>query len=396
MSLANGREYLAIPGPSVVPDRVLRAMHRAAPNIYIGELVEMTHGIVRDLRRVARTSHDVAMYICNGHGTWEASLSNTMSRGDKVLVLDTGQFGRGWGATAQGLGIEVEMLPGDSRKPVDLARLTEALRADKDHRIKGVLAVHVETSSSGRCDIAGVRRALDDAGHPALLFSDNIASLAVDEFHMDDWGVDVMVSASQKGLMVPPGMGFVFFSPRATRARETADLATPYWDWRLRARPEMFYQHFGGTAPTHHLYGLREALDMILDEEGLEAVWTRHAALARTIWAAVEAWGQGSDVALNMTDLAARSHSVTTIRMGEGQGDRLRAWLEAETGVTLGKPLGAEMPEASGIFRIGHMGHVNAHMVMGVLGAMQAGMIALDIPHGAGALDAAAAVVAAG
>lgn len=394
MSLANGREYLAIPGPSVVPDRVLRAMHRAAPNIYAGELVEMTHGIVTDLRRVARTTHDVAMYIANGHGAWEAALCNTMSRGDKVLVLDTGQFGRGWGAVAASLGIETEMLSSDTRKPVDLTRLAEVLRADKGHRIKGVLAVHVETSSSGRSDIAGVRRALDDAGHPALLFSDNIASLAVDAFHMDDWGVDVMISASQKGLMVPPGMAFVYYSPRAAEAHGSADLVTPYWDWHPRARPEAFYQHFGGTAPTHHLYGLREALDMILNEEGLEAVWARHATLARAIWAAVEAWGQGSEVALNMTDRAARSHAVTTIRMGEGHGDRLRSWLETQAGVTLGKPLGVDLPEASGVFRIGHMGHVNAHMVMGVLGAMQAGMLALDVPHGSGALEAAARVMA--
>jgi len=396
MSLANGRQYLAIPGPSVMPDRVLQAMHRPAPNIYTGPLVEMTHGLVADLKQVARTAHDVAIYIANGHGAWEAALSNTMSRGDRVLVLGTGRFCIGWGELATGLGLETQVIDFGYRGEIDLARVAEALRADTGHRIKGVLAVHVDTSSSVKNDIAGLRRTLDATGHPALLFSDNIASLAADEFHMDDWGVDVMVAGSQKGLMVPPGMGFVFFSPRADAARAHADCVTPYWDWRPRAAPEAYYQHFCGTAPTHHLYGLREALDMILKEEGLEAVWHRHGVLARAIWAAVGAWGQGTEIALNISDPACRSHAVTTVRMGGNHGTRLRHWMEREAGVTLGIPLGAGAEEENGIFRIGHMGHVNAQMIMAVLGSLQAGMIALNVPHGPGGLEAAAAVLAAG
>lgn len=396
MSLSNGRPYLAIPGPSVIPDRVLQAMHRPAPNIYTGPLVDMTATIVTDLKVVARTKHDVAIYIANGHGAWEAALTNTMSRGDKVLILGTGRFCQGWGELAAGLGIETEVLDFGFRSAVDPTRVAEALRADSGHRIKAVLAVQVDTASSVRNDVPALRRALDETGHPALLFSDNIACLAVDEFHMDDWGVDVMVAASQKGLMVPPGMAFVYFNAKADAAREFANCVTPYWDWRPRANPAQYYQHFCGTAPTHHLYGLREALDMILHEEGLEAVWRRHKVLAQAIWAAFDAWGQGTDIALNIADPAARSHAVTTVRMGGVAGTRLRHWLEREAGVTLGIPLGAPEDQADGIFRIGHMGHVNAHMVMGVLGAIQAGMGKLGIAHGPGGLDAAARVIATG
>lgn len=396
MSLANGRHYLAIPGPSVMPDRVLQAMHRPAPNIYTGSLVDMTATIVTDLRKVARTEHDVAIYIANGHGVWEAALSNTMSRGDTVLILGTGRFCQGWGEIARGLGLETDVLDFGFRSGVDLDRVADALRADSRHRIKAVLAVQVDTASSVKNDIRGLRRVLDETGHPAMLFSDNIACLAVDEFHMDAWGVDVMVTGSQKGLMVPPGLGFVFFGPKAAAARTQSDCVTPYWDWRPRAAPELYYQHFCGTAPTHHLYGLREALDMILHEEGLEAVWQRHAVLARAVWAAVEAWDEGSGIALNIADPAARSHAVTTVRMPGESGTRLRAWLEQVAGVTLGIPLGAPEEDAPGIFRIGHMGHVNAHMVLGVLGAIEAGMKALDIPHSAGGLDAATGVIASG
>lgn len=396
MSLANGRHYLAIPGPSVMPDRVLQAMHRPAPNIYTGQLVDMTATIVADLKQVARTRHGVAIYIANGHGAWEAALCNTLSRGDKVLILGTGRFCQGWGELARGLGIVTEIIDFGFRAKVDLDRVAEALRADTGHQIKAVLAVQVDTASSVRNDIPGLRRVLDETGHPALLFSDNIACLAVDEFHMDDWGVDVMVAGCQKGLMVPPGMAFVYFNDKADAARETADCVTPYWDWRPRANPALYYQHFCGTAPTHHLYGLREALDMILHEEGLEAVWHRHKVLAGAVWAAFDAWGQGSEIALNIADPSARSHAVTTVRIGGDAGTRLRHWLEHEAGITLGIPLGAPEEEANSIFRIGHMGHVNAHMVLGVLGAIQAGMIALGIPHGPGGLDVAAGVIARG
>lgn len=398
MSLAHGRPYLAIPGPSVMPDEVLRAMHRAAPNIYEGELVALTDSLIPDLRRVARTEHAATFYIGNGHAAWEAALANVVAPGDRVLVPATGRFGHGWGDMATGLGCDVQVIDFGKRAPIDLGRVEDVLRADKEHRIKAVLASHVDTSSSVLNDIAGLRAALDAAGHPALLMADCIASFGCDRFEMDAWGVDVMVAASQKGLMVPPGLGFVFFGPRAAEARGRMERVSRYWDWVPRANPEYFFQYSGGTAPTHHLYGLRAALDMI-HAEGIEAVWARHDTLARAIWAACEVWGQAGPLELNIADAAHRSRAVTALRIGAPYGTDLRQWTEHQAGVTLGIGLGMAEPgdpEWHGFFRIGHMGHVNAHMVMGALGAMQAGFMALDIPHGSGALEAAAGVMARG
>jgi alanine-glyoxylate transaminase/serine-glyoxylate transaminase/serine-pyruvate transaminase len=376
-----------------MPDRVLRAMHRAAPNIYAGELPALTHSLIPDLRTVAGTRHSAAIYIGNGHAAWEAALSNVLSRGDTVLVLATGRFCIGWGEMATGLGAVVETIDHGQQSDIDLGRVEQALAADTDGRIKAVLVVHVDTSTSVRNDIAGLRGVLDRLGHPALLMADCIASLACDRFEMDAWGVDVMVAACQKGLMTPPGLGFVFFNDRASAVRDKVGLVSKYWDWRPRADPEHLYQFFDGTAPTHHLYGLREALDMIA-EEGLENVWARHETLARTIWAALDVWGQDGPLAANIADRAKRSHAVTSVGVGSPQGDALRGWCEQMTGVTLG--IGLSRDPADGYFRIGHMGHVNAHMVLGVLGAIEAGLTALGIPHGRGALDAAADVVARG
>ena len=397
MSLSQGRPYLAIPGPSVMPEEVLRAMHRSAPNIYEGELIEMTAGLIPDLAAVARTKGHVAIYIANGHGAWEAALANTVAAGERVLVPATGRFGHGWAEVAHGQGIEVEMLDFGKRAPVDPGQLEAALRADTGHKIKAVLTTHVDTSSSVLNDVAAIRAAMDAAGHPALLMADCIASLACDRFEMDDWGVDVMVAASQKGLMVPPGLGFVFFNDKAAAARAAMPNVTRYWDWTARANPEMFYQYFGGTAPTHHLYGLRASLDMI-KAEGIEAIWARHDQLARAIWAACEVWGEAGPLELNISDPALRSRAVTALRIGAPHGSALRKWVEHEAGLTLGIGLGMAEPNDPawhGFFRIGHMGHVNAHMVMGALGVIEAGFAALDIPHGAGGLSAAARVMAA-
>lgn len=399
MSLANGRPYLAIPGPSVMPEAVLRAMHRAAPNIYEGELIEMTASLLPDLKRVARTQHQVAIYISNGHGTWEAALANTVAEGERVLVLCCGRFGEGWAEVAEQRGATVERLDFGLRDPIDLDRLADRLAADPEGQIRAVLMTHVDTSTSRRSDVAAVRAVLDAAGHPALLMADCIASLGCDRFEMDAWGVDVMVAASQKGLMVPPGLGFVFFNDRAARKRAAMPRVSRYWDWAPRAEPQLFYQYFGGTAPTHHLYGLRCALDMI-HAEGMEAIWRRHEILAQGIWAACEAWGAGEGtLRLNIADRGARSHAVTAARLAPPQGTALRDWLTANAGVTLGIGLGMAPPGDPawhGFFRFGHMGHVNAHMVLGMLGSVEAGMTALGIARGPGALEAAAAAMAEG
>lgn len=397
--LSGGRPYLAIPGPSVMPDRVLAAMHRAAPNIYAGELHDIVATIFPDLRAVAGTSHHVAIYIGNGHASWEAANTNLFSRGDKALVLACGRFGIGWSESARAIGVDVEMLDFGRAAPVDPARVEAALRADPEARIKAVLMTQVDTSSSALSDVAAVRAAIDAAGHPALLAVDCIASLGCDEYRMDAWGVDVTVAASQKGLMTPPGLAFVWFSDKARAACTASDLRTPYWDWTPRAFGSEFWQLFNGTAPTHQLFGLREALDMIA-EEGLPAIWARHDRLARAVWAAFDAWGQGNpDIALNMADPAHRGRSVTAARLGAPHATRLREWTETHAGVTLGIGLGMAAPNDPayhGFLRVAHMGHVNAHMTLGVLGVMETGMRALGIAHGPGALDAAAEVLAQG
>lgn len=396
---SGGRPYLAIPGPSVIPDQVLQAMHRPSPNIYAGELLSLTDSLIPDLRAVARTRHNVAIYIANGHGAWEAALMNTLQAGDRVLVPASGRFAIGWSEMAEALGIEVELIDFGTAAGWDMARVSERLAADTAHQIKAVLGVHVDTSSSIRNDIAALRAALDALEHPALLMADCIASLGCDRFEMDDWGVDVMVSASQKGLMTPAGISFVFFNEKAAAARAALPRISRYWDWVPRANPEEFYQYFGGTAPTHHLYGLRAALDLI-HQEGMEAVWARHKTLASAIWAACSAWGEiatpEQGMRMNVADPALRSHAVTALHLPAPLASELRQWLEVNLGLTLGIGLGLappNSPEWHGHFRLGHMGHVNGHMIMGLLGGIEAGLVALNIPHGANALSAAAAVL---
>ncbi len=398
MSASSGRHYLAIPGPSVMPDEVLRAMHRPGPNIYAKEQGDLMAGLLADLKTVARTTRQAAMYIANGHGTWEAALANVLAAGDHVLVLATGRFAHGWAHMARQLGIATEVLDFGLRSAVDLQRVNEALAADKSHRYKAVLAVHVDTATSVLNDIRGLRAVIDAAGHPALLMVDCIASFGCDAFETDALGVDVMVAACQKGLMTPPGLGFVFFSERAAAVRAKMERVSSYWDWNKRSSPDEFYEYFCGTPPTHHLYGLRAALTMILDE-GIEAVWQRHLLLSRGIHAAVEAWGANGPMELNIADPQCRSSAVTAIRIGAPLGTELREWLVEHAGVTLGIGLGMAEPndpEWHGFFRIGHMGHINRQMTMGVLGSIDNGLKSLGIAHGGGALEAASVVLSEG
>ncbi len=391
MSLSQGRSYLAIPGPSVIPDAVLRAMHIASPNIYEGELHDVTHSLIPDLKAIAMTAHNVAIYVGNGHAAWEAALSNVLSPGDGVLVLATGRFCIGWGEMAEGIGADVQTIDYGPRAAIDLTQVEAALAADKTGHIKAILAVHVDTSTGVKNDIAGLRAVMDRVDHGALLMVDCIASLGCDRYEMDNWGVDVTVAACQKGLMTPTGISFVWYNDKADAQRGKS--VTSYWDWRTRTNPDMYYQYFDGTAPTHHIYGLRAALDMI-KVEGLDHVFARHETLARAVWAAFECWSEGSDIFLNIADAAERSFAVTSVGMASPDADRLQKWCETECGLTLGIGLGRDPADA--YFRIGHMGHINAHMIMGALGTIQAGLMALGITHGGGALDAAAAVIAQG
>ncbi|WP_299133173.1 aminotransferase class V-fold PLP-dependent enzyme [uncultured Amaricoccus sp.] len=393
MSLAFGRDVRAIPGPSMIPDRVLGAMHRAAPNIYEGELIDMTRTVLDDLRRVARTEGSVAIYIGNGHAGWEAALANMLSPGHKALVIATGRFGFGWADTARRMGIDVEVMDFGFRAPADPDRIEARLRADHGHEIRAVLATQTDTASSARNDVLALRAAIDAAGHPALLAIDCVASLACDRFEMDAWGVDVMVAACQKGLMTPPGMAFTFQNAKALAARVAC--ASPYWDWGPRINPAAHYQLFCGTAPTHHLYGLRVALDMILTEEGLENTWARHETFARAVAAAAGTWGARGALELNIAAPSARSAAVTTIRTGPGDGARLRRWCQEEAGLTLGMGLDVPGEDPASAFRVAHMGHLNPPVLLGTLATIEVGLAALGIAHGRGATESAAAAVVA-
>lgn len=386
MSVANGREFLSIPGPTNVPDAVLSAMHRPAIDIYSGPLVDITNSCLTDLKSIFRTTGDVYIYIANGHGAWEAAVSNTLCRGDKVLVLDSGRFARGWGDMADRLGIDIEILPGSWDAAVDPAALQARLAADESGDIKAVLVVQVDTASGVCNDIAALRRAINEADHPALFMVDTIASLATMPFEMDQWGVDVAVSGAQKGLMTPAGISFVAANDKAKKIHESADLVTAYWDWSFRDG-ELHYMKYCGTPPEHHLFALRKALDMLL-EEGLEAVFERHRLLANAARAAISVWAGGdSAISFNIAKEAERANSVTTIRMKDSHHpDELRAYCREKCGVIIGNGIG-EIEDTA--FRIAHMGHVNAPMVLGTLAAVETGLQVLNIPHGRGGVQAA-------
>jgi alanine-glyoxylate transaminase/serine-glyoxylate transaminase/serine-pyruvate transaminase len=384
MTVASGREFLAIPGPTNIPDAVLAAMHHPAIDIYSGDMLGITRTLLEDLPRIFGTAGRTYIYAANGHGGWEAAVSNVLSRGETVLVLESGLFAVGWGEMARMLGVKVEVLKGDPRRAVDPAAVSQRLAADAAREIKAVLVVQIDTASGVVNDIAAIRRAIEAAGHPALLMVDCVASLGCMPFAMDAWGVDVAMAGSQKGLMTPPGLAFVAANERAHAVHQKADLRTRYWDWTFR-QGEVHYHKYGGTPPEHLLFGLRKALDLLL-AEGLDRAVRRHALLAEAVRQAVGRWAEGQALAFNVTAPAERANSVTTVLMPGRDPRPLVTYCREHCGVVLGVGIG----ELSGkAFRIAHMGHVNAPMVIGVLGAVEMGLAALGIPHGAGGVQAA-------
>ena len=387
-----GRNFLMTPGPSNVPDRVLAAMHRPAVDLVDSDFMAVADSCFDDLARVFRTASRVFVYASNGHGAWEAALVNLVDEGDLVLVPSTGMFSSAWGQLASDLGAAVEELEGDWRSAFDPDRIEERLRADRDHRIKAVLAVHTDTATSVTSDIAAVRRALDASRHPALLMADVVASLGTVDFRMDDWGVDVAVAGSQKGLMTPPGLAFTAVSARALERCRTTGTRRGYWDWQRRMDSEEFYMKFFGTPPEHLVWGLREALDMLL-EEGLETAFARHRRLASAVHAAVGVWGEAGALELNAVNPAERAASVTTIRVAKGiDSNRLRVLARDELDISLGYGLG---PLDGKAFRIGHMGWINEPMVLGALGGVEMAMQACGVPYRKGGVTAAIDTLAA-
>jgi alanine-glyoxylate transaminase / serine-glyoxylate transaminase / serine-pyruvate transaminase len=384
MTVRGGRELLASPGPTNIPDEVLQAMHRPAVEIYAKPLIALTDGLLRDLSRIFRTAGRSYIYIANGHGAWEAALTNVLSKGDKVLVLESGKFALDWGDAAARLGIEVEVVPGDWRRTIRPEEIERRLRADKGNTIKAILAVQIDTSSSLLTDIAAIGRAIKSAQHDALFMVDAVASLGCVPFEMGAWGVDVAVSGSQKGLMAPPGLSFVAASERARDAHRKAGLRTPYWDWTTRDG-DLHYAKYSGTPPEQMMFAMRQALDMLF-AEGLDNVLLRHRLLAQAVRCAVEVWGKRKTLDFFIVNPGERSDAVTTVLTDGWNPEALRDYCDAKCGVVLGRGLGKLNGKA---FRIAHMGHNNAPMVLGALGVIETGLRALRISHGAGGVQAA-------
>jgi alanine-glyoxylate transaminase / serine-glyoxylate transaminase / serine-pyruvate transaminase len=385
MTVRTGREFLAVPGPTTIPDEVLQAMQRPAVELYSPPLVELTDSLLRDLKRLFGTTGQTYIYIANGHGAWEAALTNVLSKGDRILVLASGRFGLEWGDAAKRMGIDVEILGGDWHRAVSPADVERRLRDDKVGAVKAILSVQIETSTGIANDIEAIGQAIKSAGHDALLMVDAMASLGCVPFEMDAWGVDVAISGSQKGLMSPPGLSFVAASDRARAVHRTAGLRTPYWDWTARDT-DTHYRKYAGTPPEHLIYALRKALDLLF-EEGLDNAFLRHRLLAEAVRRAVGAWQTGNVIAFNVPAPAERSDTVTTILMKPPfDPNRLRDYCETKCGVVLGRGLSELQDKA---FRIAHMGYVNAPMMLGTLGVVEMGLDALGIPHGKGGVQAA-------
>jgi alanine-glyoxylate transaminase / serine-glyoxylate transaminase / serine-pyruvate transaminase len=384
MTVSNGRQLLAIPGPTNVPDEVLQAMNRPAIDLYTGEMLGLTDGLLADLPKLFRTKGRVYIYAANGHGGWEAAFSNVLSRGDKLLILESGRFAIGWGQMAQMMGAEVEVLPQDMRRAVDPAAVEARLRQDKAHAIKAIMVVQVDTASGVVNDLPAIRKAIDAAKHPALLMVDTVASLGCMPFEMDAWGIDVTMSGSQKGLMTPPGVALVAANEKAQAAHKKAGMRTLYWDWTARDGGE-HYNKYCGTPPMHTVFGLRKALDMIF-AEGLENVFRRHALLAEATRRCVSRWEEGQVLAMNIINPAERSNSITNVLTLGRDPKPILDFCHAKCGVVVGQGIGDLSGKA---FRIAHMGHTNAPMVLGTLSALEIAFKSLGVPHGNGGVSAA-------
>jgi len=381
MQQRSGRHFLQIPGPTNVPDRVLRAM--AAPTIdHRGPAFqELTQEILVGLGNVVQTRSPVVLFPASGTGAWEAALVNTLSPGNRVLMVETGHFATLWKQIATNYGLDVEFLAGDWRHGVNAAEIEARLVEDAAHAIKAVCIVHNETSTGVTSDVAAVRRALDSAHHPALLVVDTISSLASMDYQHDAWGVDVTVGASQKGLMLPPGLSFNALSEKALSASSSATLARSFWDWQpvLKANEQNFFPY---TPATNLMYGLREALRMLL-AQGLEHVFARHHRHAEATRCAVDAWG----LELLCANPSEYSSSITAIMMPEGHDAEkvLRVVLER-----FDMSLGIGLSKLSGkIFRIGHLGDFNDLSLIGTLGGTEMGLVLAKIPHQPGGVTAA-------
>jgi alanine-glyoxylate transaminase/serine-glyoxylate transaminase/serine-pyruvate transaminase len=387
MANRTGRHFFMNPGPTNIPDRILRAMNRATMDFNSAEFRAISDECFAGLQSIFKTSQPILGYAATGHGAWEAALVNLFSPGDKVLVTETGYFSINWGLRAEAFGLKVETLENDWRRPVDPAKLEARLRQDKGHEIKAVLAVHNETSTGVAHPVEAMRKAIDAARHPALLCVDVISSLGSFDFRMDDWGVDVTVVGSQKGLMLPTGMAFTGVSAKAIAACALAKLPRVYWDWQRLLGQAAGQGYWNGTVPVHFFYGLQEALKM-LEEEGLDNVFARHHRLAEATRRAVRTWRQNDGPEIFSTDPSAQSDTVTAVLLPEGfDADKLRAIALDRFNLSLGGGLG---PLRGKLFRIGHLGDLNEPTVLGSLATVEMALDLAGVPHGKGGTQAAA------
>jgi len=384
MTRKTGRQFFANPGPTNIPDSILRAMDRATIDFNDPEFMEVFDAGVAGLKRVLRTGSEIFLYTASGHGAWEATLVNLLSPGDTVLVLESGWFSEGWAEMAAKFGLKTQTVPADWRRGVDPNAVAAALRADTGGAIKAVLAVHNETATGMAMPLADIRGAIDAAGHGALLLVDTISSLGSLEFRMDDWGIDGVVGGSQKGLMLPTGFSFTAVSAKAMAAHAGAQLARHYFDWSvMKNRPQ---RSFVGTVPVSLFYGLRESLRLI-ELEGLDQVVARHHCLAEATRRAVRSWSGNNGPQLFCLDPARVSDSVTAVLMPDGfNADAVRRTALDRYNVSLGGGLGKLGGQ---VFRIGHLGDLNEPMVLGTLSVVEMSLRLNGVPHGKGGVDAA-------
>ena len=386
MTVARGWQFFMHPGPTNIPERVRQAMARPAVDFTGPEFVALRDRCLERMKGILKTKKGfVITYAASGNGAWDASIANVFSPGDKVLVPSTGFFADRWATTARHYGLEVEAVSTADRRAVDPESVARHLAADKKHAIKAVLLIQNETATGMRHPIAEVREAIDRVGHPALYMVDTISSLASYDFRMDEWGVDLVIGGSQKGLMLPPGMAFTAINARTWEAAQRARNPRRYWDWRPMIENGRQVQ-FCGTPPITHFYGLEASLDM-LEEEGLENVFARHHRLAEATRACVRAWGAGGGPEIWSLDPEFASDSLTAVLMPAGHdADRVRAIANDRYGVALGRGLAALQGR---VFRIGHMGDLNEPMLLGALAAIELALEEAAVPHARGGVATA-------
>ncbi len=377
----SGRQFIQSPGPTNIPDSVLEAFRRPAVDFGGPEFGALVDSVFAELADLFGGAHRVVMHPSVGHGSWEATMVNLLEPGARLLLPVSGLFSMRWADMANDLGYRADTFPVDLRRAPDPAEIHERLAADTGHEIQALLVAHVETSTGTVADLAAIRKALDDTGHPALFVVDAIASFGTEWIPMVELGIDAVLVASQKGLMMPPGLSIVGLSERAVALARSGGSPRSYWNWAERFEPEWTYQRFGGTPPEQHMYAFRAALDLINDEGGIRAVADRHQRFAVAVHRTVEAWGREGPWELNASVPAERAASVTCIRTADIDADQLRLTARDRFGVVVG---GGMLELAGRAFRIGHLGDLNEPMLLGALGGIELTMAHLGLPHAPG------------